>query len=162
MPWYFISHIYLRNSICVNRNVCSQLKAKEEISSKYNQVFIIAGILGLLFSFIGIMNVPIKGIGEIGTITYSVCVFVLGACNGELVINRTIEKIGEKLSLFVYVMHVCIGSVLDNIASWCGCRQEIWYLWTRPVLALLVTLVLAVGFVKVKELLQKAEIHKIS
>lgn len=131
----------------------AKLKAEEGISSKYNRVFIVSAILGLLFSFIGIMNVPIKGIGEIGTIVYSVCLFVLGACNGELVINRTIEKIGEKLSLFVYVMHVCIGSVLDNIALWCGSRQEIWYLWTRPVLALLVTLILAEAFVKVKELL---------
>lgn len=119
---------------------------------RINFRLIVTGIAGFLFSLVGIMDIPFGEIGEIGTIVYAVSIFIFGICNSELVINKAITYIGEKLSLFVYVMHVCVGGIIDNVVlencSWVG----IEYLWVRPVLTLLITLILAATFVRCKDL----------
>lgn len=57
--------------------------------------------------------------------------------------NRALCRVGRELSTAVYVLHIAVGQTMDAAARSLGVSGRGWYAWTRGLLVMAITLLIA-------------------
>ena len=64
--------------------------------------------------------------------------------------GNPIVYVGEKLSMWIYLSHILVVSFIDEIAKGLMISRIAWYLWLRPIISLMVTILIAIILDSVK------------
>ncbi len=115
----------------------------------------------LIFSFIVIGNlmailerfITIKKEEYFGTIIVVSCMFILSINNTDKFRCNIIEKIGEKLSLFIYISHPIIIYIIEKFLYIINIQKTIFYKYSFPIIACIITTILAGIFYCLKNFL---------
>jgi hypothetical protein len=119
---------------------------------KKNTLIIVA-IGGALFQFIEYYLFKQSLDFYIGTIFYSVSLFILAIKNPFKKYNFIINYIGEKLSMFIYIIHMTIIIFLSRICSTYSISPNL-----KPILAVLLSILVAQVYIKLRELIVSSTI----
>ena len=95
-------------------------------------------------------------------IPYSIAFFLLGVNNSEHFISQTMEYIGEKLSLNIYIFHILVASLWGLFITHIlhiGAESE-FYQWTRPLIVVVCSIILAFAINKVQAFLVRKKSFK--
>ena len=84
----------------------------------------------------------------IGSILTAVGMIIYSSWNFKLKVNRFIVFIGQKCSMYVYVIHICVGILLDKVAKFIGLASNHIYLWFKPICVILISVLASVIIVK--------------
>lgn len=76
----------------------------------------------------------------IGTVITTFFVFLFAVKNPKVYISRTVEWIGDKLSMYVYILHILGMDVVVLLGNSMKISNTLIFGWLRPVLSILVTL----------------------
>lgn len=146
--WMLLGHY-----IASKRHFFNKLSAKLLIS-------VIA--ISLLFSLSFSLFAPKVNFAEIGNTFYSIALFVLAINNPSKSINHMIEFVGDKLSLYIYVLHIAIGGIVGIIVATLGYLESKYYLWLRPIIVVITSILVAATFYMFTVLYQyvKSKIQK--
>lgn len=129
MPWFLLGYYMHTSNAEKFRNMTC-----------YKLIFFI--VIGCFISIIPtVLDLSIK-FNEIGYIPYVLGLFTICLKNPSNSVCKTIEYIGEKLSLNIYIFHMLIGSSLNFICSkifGLDINGNLW-LWCRPIVVLLCTI----------------------
>lgn len=71
--------------------------------------------------------------------------------NKELLVSRTLELIGRDYSLYIYVLHMVIFSILSIGANILGISNNQIYLYLQPVLVVCCSIVCAMVIKYIQE-----------
>lgn len=108
-----------------------------------NQNLMIAIILGEILALATFL--PMKyDFSQIGLIVAASAMFVYAINNGEFVLNRGLEVIGHRYSLYIYVFHILVNICLKKIEKITGVVDLTWFMAVHPVMVVLMTLLVAV------------------
>ncbi len=109
-----------------------------ELSSLKLVIIAAAGCVFVLFP--AIVNPQIR-LNVIGIIPYSLALFALTLKSSGNSICKPMEFIGEKLSLYLYILHLVIAYALEAILTAAGFDITNYvYAWMRPVIVLAIAL----------------------
>ena len=75
----------------------------------------------------------------LGSMAAMVCMMIFSIMKPNLKIGR-LDFIGEKLSMYVYVLHIAVMKVWDEIAASLSINGSLLFKWTRPVVTILLSL----------------------
>lgn len=112
--------------------------------SKTSIIFMCGYILSLLEYFVFKQSLDFY----FGTIISSIVLFVYCISNKELIKNKITSLlcfIGEKLSMYVYIIHLAVITLVSFIS------KNIIYLYLKPILAIIVSLILSYIYYLLKE-----------
>lgn len=147
-PWFLLG--YHIHEVSVHFDLCEKYK-----KSSFIIMAVIGGFACVVQSVYDFPNI----IRSVGTILYAFGLFLLTLDNPGKSMCRTIEYIGEKLSLYIYVLHVLVDAVvgfgLRNILD-IDTNSKV-YLWLRPIIVLIATIIVSWT---IYILLIKFETHK--
>lgn len=135
VPWMFLG-----NYIAYNQNLVKKYSNKMLVGFA-----LIGEFLAILFV---VINFPID-FSEIGVIIYSIALFALAIRNPSIHISRKIEKIGDDYSLYIYIIHIAVGGILEMIVQFIGWNQFRIYLWIKPIVVVLISIVLSIFWCRV-------------
>ena len=99
----------------------------------------------------------------IGTVITTFFVFLFAIKNPKVYMSRTVEWIGDRLSMYVYILHMLGMSVVGLLGSFMKVSDTLIFGWLRPVLSILVTLGMSymidwmIGMVKQKKLWNRSQ-----
>jgi hypothetical protein len=89
------------------------------------------------------LNYFTPNFSEFAIIPYSTLLFLLAIKNPTVHINKTLEFIGDKLSLNVYILHIIIAKILGVIILKLGFDQNNIYIFVRPIVVIFFTLLVS-------------------
>ena len=139
-PYFFLGY-------CLNQNA--------EIWQKMDKKILISlSMFGIAFSEIGLFGGPfIYGINiyEIGTIVFAIAVFMFALKLPDFGKGSKLETLGRKYSLFVYIGHFIILEFVRIIEGKLGGVSFVIYDWLKPILIVILTVILAVLYEKMKK-----------
>ena len=108
-----------------------------------NSNMIIAIVLGEILALATFL--PIKyDFSQIGLIVTSLAMFAYAINNGKLVLNRYLEAIGQRYSLYIYIFHILVAICLMKIEKIAGVNDSAWLMAVHPVMVVLMTLLVSV------------------
>lgn len=81
--------------------------------------------------------------------------FMLAVKNSELNKSNIIEKIGDKYSLFIYIMHMMVMMIIVALYEFLGVSGNVVLEYMKPIVVLLLTIGFAVLFYSIKNLVVK-------
>lgn len=150
---YIISHESIES--CYYRNfmfegipfmffgMAMRRKDKNEIVEISNQKIVILFLVGSVLCIGERIAIGRDFSIHVGTIfqVYSMTVYAIK--NGRQIINSTVEKIGREYSLYIYVLHMVIFSVIGITASIFRISENIIYLYIQPILIVVCSIVCA-------------------
>ena len=118
-------------------------KSKYEAALKgISNVFIlIPVIIGWLISTSSnILDLPVK-YHYVGVLVTAPAIFLIGIKNSDISIPKAISYIGDKLSLFIYIIHLPVSLILIFVESHMGINDDPVILYIHPLLTLVVTII---------------------
>jgi len=144
MPYFLTGSFFAKHKI---------IFSKVKVRSLYTTLF-----LGFIFAMFQVL-VPYKiNIFDLGIILSSAAVFVIAQKTPNNY-HPFFEEIGEKHSLYIYIMHILLASLIDKAASIFAIQDLALYLWCRPVLVIIITVISSLIFYfirnKITEIIQK-------
>lgn len=139
---------------------------KEALISRFNNP------ICLLFAFLSMVFSCVERFfyGRLLTVEPSICLFtcpftfflfIFAVKNSSNTIWKPMAYIGAKLSLFVYIMHKLVIDGLNFIVKTLSVSiyESIIYEWIRPILVVIITLVAAVVFTNLMNLIKKRKLR---
>lgn len=117
---------------------------KWNYSLKRSITIVIAGVILSFFEYL-VAHTFLKVSGmdfHVSTILISIGLFSL-ALQFPVVKFNPLLYIGEKLYIWIYLSHILVVSILDETVKYVIDYQSLWYLWLRPIVCLLITLIIA-------------------
>lgn len=130
LPYFFLGN-YIANRL-------------EDCRKLENGILISASMLGALTAILFTVFSNTINLSEIGTIICAVSIFLMAANNPSVSINKNIERLGESYSVYVYVLHILIGHVLGFFAQMAGWQNNVIYVWTRPIIVVVISVIASV------------------
>ena len=122
IPYMLIGHYIAQN--------------EKKIKKVLNNKIIVAGILfGILFMGMRRFLPILIDISYVGAIMYAVGMFLFAIFNSQFSICKPLEIIGEKYSLYIYVLHILINNLLYRF---------FYNPWLYPIVVVLATLLVAI------------------
>jgi peptidoglycan/LPS O-acetylase OafA/YrhL len=112
-----------------------------------NKILCIVAVLGLLLQFVEYYLFKQSLDFYFGSIFYSISLFILAIKYPLLKYNDTINYIGEKLSMYIYIIHFSIIIFLSHIYSISGFSP-----YLRPILAVLISILIAQIYIYFKRI----------
>ncbi len=107
---------------------------------------VLLAVAGLIITVIPAFSDLAFKFNAIGIIPYSLALFTLIFKSPDTSVCKPLEFIGERLSLYIYVLHVVFAEAMDDILTRTGFNiKNITYEWMRPLIVL--TLAIAASFV---------------
>ena len=103
-----------------------------------NNTLIIAAIFGLIFQFIEYFLYKQALDFYFGTILYSISLFILAIKYPLTKYNLLINHIGEKLSMYIYIIHIAIIFSLSHLYSFFDVSP-----YLKPILAVLASILVS-------------------
>lgn len=128
LPWFMLGYLF---------------KSKYEAALKgMSNVFIlIPVIIGWLISTSSnILDLPVK-YHYVGVLVTAPAIFLIGIKNSGISIPKSISYIGDKLSLFIYIIHLPVSLILIFVESHMGINDDSVILYIHPLLTLVVTII---------------------
>lgn len=116
---------------------------------KINIWYLLFGmIMGLVIIFIPTFSKCYINFSCVGYIPLSISLFLIALRNPELSICRPIEFLGSTLSLWVYIFHVPVDSMLVLICKniFAMNIEAAVFQWIKPVIVLIITIIFAFVF----------------
>ncbi len=142
LPWFMLGYSFAENESKI---------AKISMHSIILYIFI-GTIIAILPT---IINTRIK-FECIGYILIAPSIFAISLKFPEIHINSIIEFIGKKLSLYIYVFHVLIGTViLTFIQKLFGINEESIYMYFHPIITIMITITFSYIYFKIIEKFKK-------
>lgn len=80
---------------------------------------------------------------HVSTVLVSIGLFLF-ALQFPNVKDNSIVYIGEKLSMWIYLSHILVVSLIDEIANGLMISRIAWYPWLRPIISLMATILIAI------------------
>jgi hypothetical protein len=106
-----------------------------------NKQLIVSSLLGVLFAvFFVAFDLPLN-LSEVGIILLATSLFLLAVNNPSISINKKVEILGEKYSLYVYLIHILVAGVISKFIKLIGKEEALWYQWTNPIAVALVSII---------------------
>lgn len=122
-------------------------KEKSRILVKVdNKQLIALGLVGLLFSELANFIYLRLNIFYIGTIIFSLSLFIFAQKNSQVCINNKIENIGVKYSLYIYVTHILFYLIINSVGNTFGIEANMMFLSLKPIIVTFITVVSGVVF----------------
>lgn len=121
---------------------------KEKIEATNSKILYLFLILGIVIVCLPTLLPLAINISCIGYIPYAVALFLLSLKNSEISICKTMEFLGDKLSLYVYIFHVPVGDLSKMISEKIlkiHTQSEI-YLWLHPIITLWIVIIISYIF----------------
>lgn len=129
VTYVLIGHFIAANSACVKRFA--------------NRNLIMAIVLGEILALATFL--PMKyDFSQIGLIVAALAMFVYAINNGEIILNKRLEIIGHRYSLYIYVFHIIVRNCLNKAEKIAGVIDYTGVRTVQPVIVVLMTLLLAV------------------
>lgn len=117
---------------------------KEFVTSLSNKSLSVMAFVGGLFAAVfAVLEVSVD-LSEIGIVIYAFSLFTLAINNPTLSVNGYIEKIGDKYSLYIYILHIVVSGAVGRLARVIGQQESMWYLWTRPIIVAVVSIIVSI------------------
>lgn len=85
----------------------------------------------------------------IGTYISVFCMFLL-AIKEKNYGSNILKFIGKNLSMYIYILHIAIGRIIDVIANELGVKDSIWYSYSKAIIILFLSLVFSFFIFRVK------------
>ncbi len=119
----------------------SFIKAQEENLVKMfsNKMCLVGALIGEIMIIIEYILLDASDY-YIGSIITTFFVFLFAIKNPKLYINKTVEFIGEKLSLYVYIFHMLGLYIINLIANFINVSDNLAFRWSRPILVIIFTI----------------------
>lgn len=109
-----------------------------------NYTLIITIIVSSMLSVIWFMGNWKINITEIGTLVFSISLFIFANNNPQKSISKKVEILGSTYSLYVYIIHIIISSMIEFTSRIVGINSSIWYMWSKPILVVLVSIITSI------------------
>lgn len=91
---------------------------REKEINKFNNIsLLIIAMLGAIFGIINVLCEWKINLAEVGVTFYAIAIFVLAIKNSNISLCDKVEKLGQKYSLYVYVIHLVIADVVGKLAN---------------------------------------------
>ena len=90
----------------------------------------------------------------IGTIITAVFVFIFAINNPMKYFNKLIEYIGNKLSMYIYVIHLMIINFDERTSQILGYSNNIIYSYSRPIIVIILCIITAFVISKVVDMVK--------
>lgn len=143
MPWFMLGY-YLNTEKC------------QRVRSIKTSALIVMLIIGCIIAVIPkVVDISLK-FNVIGTIPYAFGLFCLALRNPEKSICKTIEYVGDRLSLNIYIFHVLMNGVVGYIFRLLNVNTEAdLFQWFRPIIILVATIFVSWVVYRLKLLTRK-------
>lgn len=120
-------------------------KLKQKINSNMARNLIFAGLATSVVEWVVIGG---RQQMYIGSIIAAVAMIIYSEHNPSKVFSNCLYTIGNKYSLFVYIVHISVGIILDRMAKMANLIDNIVYLTTKPIIVIIGSIVFAITFYK--------------
>lgn len=77
----------------------------------------------------------------VGVLVTAPAIFLIGIKNSGISIPKAVSYIGDKLSLFIYIIHLPVSLILIFVESHMGINDDPVILYIHPLLTLVVTII---------------------
>ena len=129
MPWFMFGYL-------VNERFESKL-----YNVKNTNLFIFV-IIGWIIILSVILETPVD-FSSLGLLLAAPSLFLIGVKNCSINISKPVEYIAEKLSLFIYIFHSLVSSVISYAARFIGIDKVGIYSYIHPIITLFATIMVA-------------------
>lgn len=123
----------------------------EKIKKIENRVLLFAGVIGMCITCIPIIFSLKVNFSSVGYIPYATAIFLFAIKNDGYSISQTIEYLGGKLSLWVYIFHVPMSIVISYVCSKILKIdiQSSLFLWCFPIVTAVAVIIFSYLFEKI-------------
>lgn len=140
-----IPYVTLGHYIAANKN---------KFFAVSNRTYGILTIMGALFSLWRVADMKhIQDCSELGIIIMSLSLFVLTLKNPTKVYFKTLEIIGNRYSLDIYIFHILVNTVVLKMITKAGLVDNIAIMWFHPLVVAMATLLWAMPITKLRKCL---------
>ena len=133
LPWFMIGYL-----------------VKEHFEFKFynvkNFTLLFIAIVGWIITLSAVVLETPVDYNYVGVLLTAPSLFMIGVKNHSIKISRPIEFIAEKLSLFIYIFHRPVSSIIAITAKYAGIDRNSVYLYLHPILTLIATVLVAMVF----------------
>lgn len=135
-----IPYILVGNYLASNRD-----KLQEKLTERKVLLCLFAGFFGML---LGMYVLVLHVIQTAGTTLFSVALFVFAQKKPQQYVSRTVVTIGQRYSLFIYIVHIMVYEIIKKTAAVFGFAEALWYKYTVTTVVFFITLCFAWIFYK--------------
>lgn len=141
MPFFLLGHlIHSRQDILTKR-----------ISKQNCLILILLGTALTAVEFFQIGRMELY----VGSIFLSVGIFLYAVSFSDLKVPGVLEKVGEKYTFSIYVLHPAVREVWKGIVVTAGIKAIHLYAWTKPVVVCILTTIVAAALHKTVTVIRK-------
>ena len=151
MTWHFRSN-FITSALpylLMGNYIASHKSFQTKFSNKF---LILSAIIGAGFSVVCLILDFAVDVSEVGIIVYAVSLFMLAVKNPQVSFSKKIEALGDKYSLYVYVIHIAINGLLSFVVKKVGIDDAVWFMWSRPIIVAVIAVIVSVVLFKVMNL----------
>lgn len=131
LPW-----MILGNYLAYNQNLKNKFSNRNLILA-----LAVGGILAVGASVLFVLKILPIELSEVGNTLYSVALFILAIKNPEISISKSVEKLGENYSLYVYILHLLVAYFVGFTAKFAGIYYYSFYDWVHPVIVVILSII---------------------
>ncbi len=137
-PWFLFGH-YVRGKE-INK------KVSLNVSNGFLAFLMIVGFA--IDIFLVVFKSPISFV-NIGALFVAPSIFLIGINNSQICISKTIEYLGDKVSLYVYLFHVPCSGAMTFLLSKLGIEKGSMYFFIHPLIVVVITILGSVCFERI-------------
>lgn len=138
-PFFFMGYYYASHKKEIT-NLLNKFSNRQLIAIIFISLFL--RVLDLVFK-------PTADIFELGAIITAITIFSFSYKNPNMYISKSIETIGVKYSLFIYIMHILIAMIIKTIFEILSLSTYSWYQYIFPIIVPIATLIFAILWSKI-------------
>ncbi len=133
LPWFMFGYI---------------IKEKYDIRLKKVSTIklLLIALLGWIITLSAILLNTKVNYNYVGVLLTAPALFMIGIKNADMKVNSIVEFIGDKLSLFIYILHPLVSTLVIYMIKFFGINGEGSYLYVHPIITLIVTIGVALLF----------------
>lgn len=133
MPWFLFGYL-------VHQKYESKLQSVRD-----RTLFVVASVGWIITLSAILLNTTIN-YNYLGVVLTAPSLFLIAIKHPNIAISKLIEYIGEKLSLFIYIFHPLISSVIMLGMKVLGINRGGIYTYFHPVITLIASIIVAIVF----------------
>ena len=108
-----------------------------------NRCIVLTTFLGLIYGITFELISFTLDLSEIGITVYSLGIFIMALRNKKS-ICYSIEMLGEKYSLYVYIFHIAVMGIISKVILVLGLDDNEMILWLNPIIVVLITIIVSI------------------
>ena len=120
----------------------------DKLRSVPNSQLLAMIVVGELVSLVNLLH-PVYDFSEVGIIVASISMFIYAIKNDIFIIEKSIEIIGRKYSLNIYIYHIIVFVIVTKVFKIIGINYLMMVELIKPIIVVLLTLFFAIFCVKV-------------